>query len=83
MIHWHIWEPRLTEAEIGLLETFLTSLTDEAFMPEIPTEVPSGLPVTGARAPVGTSTTTLMHNGNEANVTTTTGRNDNSGGNAL
>ena len=49
MIHWHIWEPRLTEAEIGLLETFMTTLTDEAFMPEIPAEVPSGLPVTGAR----------------------------------
>ena len=49
MIHWHIWEPKLTDAEIGLLETFMTTLTDEAFMPEIPGEVPSGLPVTGAR----------------------------------
>jgi cytochrome c peroxidase len=83
MIHWHIWEPRLTETEIGLLETFMTTLTDEAFMPEIPAEVPSGLPVTGAHAPVGTSTTTLRHNDKEASLTTTTGRNDNSGGNAL
>ena len=46
MIHWHIWEPRLTDREIQLLATFMSALTDEAFMPEIPTAVPSGLPVT-------------------------------------
>ena len=45
MIHWHIWEPRLTDAEINSLATFMAALTDEAFMPEIPTSVPSGLPV--------------------------------------
>ena len=53
MIHWHIWEPKLTDAEISLLETFMTTLTDEAFMPEIPAEVPSGLPVMGARTRAG------------------------------
>ena len=46
MIHWHIWEPRLTDREIQLLATFMGTLTDEAFMPEIPAAVPSGLPVT-------------------------------------
>ena len=46
MIHWHIWEPRLTDAEITSLATFMGALTDEAFMPEIPKAVPSGLPVT-------------------------------------
>ncbi len=45
MIHWHIWEPRLTDAEITSLATFMAALTDEAFMPEIPEAVPSGLPV--------------------------------------
>jgi cytochrome c peroxidase len=79
MIHWHIWEPKLTDAEIALLETFMTTLTDEAFMPEIPAAVPSGLPVTGARAPVGTSTGTMMHNDRKARLTITTGRNNNSG----
>ncbi len=49
MIHWHIWEPQLTDREIQLLATFMGALTDEAFMPEIPTAVPSGLPVTRAR----------------------------------
>ena len=48
MIHWHIWEPQLTDREIQLLATFMGALTDEAFMPEIPTAVPSGLPVTQA-----------------------------------
>ena len=60
----------------------MTTLTDEAFMPEIPAEVPSGLPVTGARAPLGTSTANLMHNDSEVRLTITTGRNNNSGGNA-
>ena len=46
MIHWHIWEPQLTDREIQLLATFMGALTDEAFMPEIPIAVPSGLPVT-------------------------------------
>ena len=45
MIHWHIWEPRLTEAEITSLAAFMRTLTDEAFMPETPGVVPSGLPV--------------------------------------
>ena len=45
MIHWHIWEPHLTDREIELLVTFMGALTDETFMPEIPTAVPSGLPV--------------------------------------
>ena len=45
MIHWHIWEPRLTDREIQLLASFMGALTDEAFMPEIPAVVPSGLPV--------------------------------------
>jgi cytochrome c peroxidase len=48
MLHWHIWEPRLTENEISLLVTFLGALTDEGFMPEIPASLPSGLPVTRA-----------------------------------
>ena len=46
MIHWHIWEPRLTDREIQLLAIFMGALTDEAFMPEVPSAVPSGLPVT-------------------------------------
>ena len=48
MIHWHIWEPGLTENEISLLVTFLGALTDEGFMPEIPASLPSGLTVTRA-----------------------------------
>ena len=49
MIHWHIWEPGLTDREIQLLATFMGALTDEAFIPEIPAAVPSGLPVTQIR----------------------------------
>ena len=48
-IHWHIWEPGLTEDELDRLVDFLRTLTDEAFKPEVPVAVPSGL------APVGTA----------------------------
>jgi cytochrome c peroxidase len=62
MIHWHIWEPRLTDREITLLATFMGALTDEAFMPEIPTAVPSGLPVGGVAQTQQAPTEPLVHN---------------------
>ena len=43
-LHWHISSPDLTATEVGLLVDFLQTLTDEAFTPEIPQRVPSGLP---------------------------------------
>lgn len=49
-VHWHIWEPKLTERELDLLALFLKTLTDESFMPKTPERVPSGLPVGGAKA---------------------------------
>ena len=47
-IHWHIWEPQLTDEELDRLVAFLATLTDESFKPQIPSTVPSGL------LPVGT-----------------------------
>ncbi len=43
ILHWHIWEPELSEKEIDNLVAFLKTLTDERFVPEIPHKVPSGL----------------------------------------
>ena len=62
MIHWHIWEPRLTDREITLLATFMGALTDEAFMPQIPAVVPSGLPVVGVVQAQQAPTEPLVHN---------------------
>jgi len=42
-IHWHIWEPNLTDAELDRLVDFLKTLTDESFKPETPQRLPSGL----------------------------------------
>jgi cytochrome c peroxidase len=42
-LHWHISTPDLTEREVDRLVDFLQTLTDEAFMPQIPERVPSGL----------------------------------------
>lgn len=41
-IHWHIWEPNLTDRELDRLVDFLKTLTDEQFTPRVPSELPSG-----------------------------------------
>jgi cytochrome c peroxidase len=46
-LHWHISDPKLTDAEIDRIVDFLGALTDETFLPQTPARVPSGLtPVT-------------------------------------
>ncbi len=42
-LHWHIHEPKLSEAELDRLVDFLKTLTDESFKPQKPQKVPSGL----------------------------------------
>ncbi len=42
-LHWHIWEPNLSDEELDRIVDFLQTLTDESFMPQIPEQVPSGL----------------------------------------
>jgi cytochrome c peroxidase len=42
-IHWHIWEPNLSDAELDRLVDFLATLTDESFKPREPAELPSGM----------------------------------------
>lgn len=43
-LHWHIWEPNLSDQEMDLIVEFLGTLTDETFTPKVPQKVPSGLP---------------------------------------
>lgn len=50
-LHWHIWNPELTERELDDIVLFLNALTDQSFLPDIPTELPSGLPPGRAIAP--------------------------------
>ncbi len=53
-LHWHIWEPKLTDAELDQIVAFLGTLTDESFLPRIPPALPSGLkPVIAAGAEPG------------------------------
>ena len=42
-LHWHIWEPNLTNYEMDRLVDFVKTLTDESFMPRTPETLPSGL----------------------------------------
>lgn len=49
-IHWHIWEPKLTDDELDRLVDFLGTLTDESFTPREPARVPSGLTPGGRKA---------------------------------
>ncbi len=48
IIHWHIWDPNLTDDELDRIVDFLATLTDESFKPQIPDAVPSGLAPIGA-----------------------------------
>lgn len=43
-LHWHIWEPELSDTELDLLVAFLQTLTDERYKPVVPDRLPSGLP---------------------------------------
>jgi len=40
-LHWHIWEPDLSDDELDLLVDFLKTLTDESFKPKVPERLPS------------------------------------------
>ena len=42
-LHWHISDPKLTDAEIDRIVDFLGALTDETFLPQRPAQLPSGL----------------------------------------
>ena len=42
-LHWHISDPKLTDAEVDRIVEFLGALTDETFLPRTPARVPSGL----------------------------------------
>ena len=42
-LHWHIWEPNLTDTELDRLVDFLKTLTDESFKPKVPEILPSGI----------------------------------------
>jgi cytochrome c peroxidase len=56
LIHWHIWEPRLTDDELDRLVDFMKTLTDESFKPREPLALPSGMaPVHNTLAALGNS----------------------------
>lgn len=42
-LHWHISDPKLTDTEVDRIVDFLGALTDETFLPQMPSRVPSGL----------------------------------------
>jgi cytochrome c peroxidase len=43
LLHWHISDPNLTDTELDRLVDFMEALSDQSFMPQVPTQVPSGL----------------------------------------
>ena len=44
-LHWHIWEPQLSDYELDRLVDFMKTLTDESFKPVIPKQLPSGIKI--------------------------------------
>lgn len=45
LLHWHIWEPNLTDTELDNIVAFLATLEDQTFTPKVPQRVPSGIPI--------------------------------------
>jgi len=45
IFNWHLVDPQLSDAEVLDLVAFLRTLTDETALPQIPRQLPSGLPI--------------------------------------
>ena len=45
LLHWHIWEPKLSAEENQQIAAFLQTLTDQSLTPQLPQQLPSGLPL--------------------------------------
>ncbi len=43
-LHWHISSPNLSEYELDRLVDFLATLSDDSLKPEVPAQLPSGMP---------------------------------------
>lgn len=56
-LHWHIWEPDLSDYELDRLVDFMKTLTDESFKPQVPKRVPSGLTPIDHKVPTTLTTT--------------------------
>ena len=75
-LHWHIWDPNLTDYELDRVVDFLKTLTDETFTPAIPAVVPSGLepvgvsPLTDFNSHANKRTTVAGHPAAETSVET-------------
>jgi cytochrome c peroxidase len=54
LLHWHIWEPKLTAEENQQIAAFLASLTDQSLTPQLPLQLPSGLPLPAEVRPAST-----------------------------
>ncbi len=61
LLHWHIWEPKLTAEENQQIAAFLQTLTDQSLSPQIPAALPSGLPLPEELRPVAAQTTPSQH----------------------
>ena len=68
-LHWHIWEPNLTDYEIDRVVDFLHTLTDESLTPQIPRRVPSGL--TPTNHPPGSTNITSNTTAPTTSITST------------
>ncbi len=64
LLHWHITSPDLTDEEMQLIVDFLETLTDESLTPQIPNEVPSGLPPIDNNYQQNRQLVTNKHNNN-------------------
>ena len=53
LLHWHIWEPKLSAEENQQIAAFLQTLTDQSLTPQLPQQLPSGLALPVEVQPAG------------------------------
>lgn len=78
LIHWHIWEPKLTAEENRQIAAFLQTLTDQSLTPQLPQQLPSGLPLPAeVRSEARTSTAETRTSTSASSETRTSTTNNN------
>lgn len=78
LIHWHIWEPKLTAEENRQIAAFLQTLTDQSLTPQLPQQLPSGLPLPAeVRSEARTSTAETRTSTSASGETRTSTTNNN------
>lgn len=76
LLHWHIWEPKLSAEENQQIAAFLHSLTDQSLTPQLPAQLPSGLALPAEVRPAAQASVSTIKNISQAAALATNGEHE-------